>query len=150
MMRQLKSSVWPQLSGRRRCNSGTVIVAALVSMLIVMSMLGTLLQGSLRARRQLHAERDLRQTELLVEAALDRAGMRLSREADYRGETWKLPSDGIVGRGDGQVVINASREPSDGPWEVKIVVEYPLGSALSIQRSRTFSVQAQQPPLQEN
>jgi hypothetical protein len=150
MTRRPRNVFWRPPSGKGRCNRGTVIVAALVSMLIVMSMLGTLLQGSLRARRQLHAERDLRQTEFLLEAGLDRAALRLSREADYRGETWNLPSDQIVGRGDGQVAITASRGPSDGPWEVKIVVEYPLGSALSIQRSRTFFVQAQQRSLQEN
>jgi hypothetical protein len=127
-----------------------VLVAALVSMLVVMTMVGTLLQGSIRARRQLRVERDLRQTELLLEAGFDRAAMRLSREADYRGETWRLSSDQIVGRGDGQVVITTSRGASDEPWQVKVVAEYPLGSPLSIQRSRTFFVQTRQRSLQEN
>jgi hypothetical protein len=124
---------------------GTVLVAALVCMLVVMTIVGSMLQGTLRARRQLHAQRDLRQTELLLEAGLDRAALRLAREADYRGETWKIPADQIAGRGDGQVTVTASRTSNESPWQVSVVAEYPLGNESSIQRSRTFFVQSQQP-----
>ncbi|MEX2316010.1 MAG: hypothetical protein WD669_02590 [Pirellulales bacterium] len=125
---------------RRR---GAVLVAALVCMLVVITILGGMLQGTLRARRQLHTQRDLRQTELLVEAGADRAAFRLARDLDYRGETWKLSSEQIVGRGDGQVTLTASRASDDQPWQLRVIAEYPLGGEFSIQRSRTFVIQPQ-------
>ncbi len=128
---------------------GTVLVAALVCMLVVMTLLGNMLQGTLRVRRQLRTQRDLRQTELLLEAGADRAAYRLFRETDYRGETWAIPAEQIVGRGDGQVTMEASRDSDGKPWQVRVVAEYPLGSELSVRRSHTFIVQPQSPQSQE-
>ena len=122
---------------RRR---GTILVVALVCLLIVMTLVALLLQGALRARRQLRAERDRRQAELLLAAGIERAALRLADEADYRGETWELPAEAIVGTGSGQVTISAAREAADRPWQVYVVAEYPLGSELSIRRSRTVLV----------
>jgi hypothetical protein len=52
---------------RRRRNHrhrrGAVLVVALVCLLVMMTILSQMLFGSMRARRQLHPERDLRQTE---------------------------------------------------------------------------------------
>ena len=76
-------------SSKRR---GTVLVAALVCLLVVMAMLGAMLRGTLRAHRELHNERDLRQTELLLQAGSGRAVFRLAKDANYRGETWSLPN----------------------------------------------------------
>lgn len=121
---------------------GAVLVVALVCLLIVMTLLGSMLQGTLRVRRQLHAERDLRQTELLLQAGADRAAYRLATAADYRGETWMLPAEAIVGRGEGQVTIAASRNATDQPWQLHVVAEYPLGSESSIRRSHTYLVQS--------
>jgi hypothetical protein len=122
---------------------GALLVAALVCMSVVMAILSGMLQGTLRARRQLHRERDLRQTELLVEAGAERAAFRLAREPDYRGEAWQLSSDQIVGRGDGRVTLTASRASDDEPWQLRVVAEYPLGGNFSIQRSRTFLIRPQ-------
>ena len=121
--------------GRRR-RRGAVMVAALFCLLIVMAMIGTMLQGALRARRQLHTERNLRQAELLLQAGADRASFRLASEAGYQGETWAPPREATVGRG--QVTIEALRDSDTKPWRVHIVAEYPLGSERSIRRSRTF------------
>jgi hypothetical protein len=130
-----------RLIGRQAARRGAVLVAALVCMIIVMTMLGTMLQSTLHSRRQLHTRRDVRQTELLVEAGLDRAALRLAREPEYRGETWELPSESVVGRGAGRVTIEASREADETPWQVRVIAEYPIGNELSVQRSRTFFVQ---------
>ena len=124
---------------------GAVLVAALVCLLVVMAMLGAMLKGTLLAQRQLHRERDLRQTELLLQAGSDRAAYRLASDANYRGETWNLPANAIVDNSEGRVTIEAS--PTDGPsvWNVKVVAEYPLGGETSIRRSRTFQVPSQNP-----
>lgn len=123
---------------------GTVLIVALVCLLIVMALVGSLLQGTLRARRQLHAERDRRQTELLLQAGIERAAFRLAKEADYRGETWALPAESLLGTGEGQVTIKAARDAEDDPFEVNVVAEYPVGSVLSIRRSRTVLVSNQE------
>lgn len=133
----------------RRERRGAVLVAALVCLLIVMALLGAMLQGALRARRQLHAERDLRQAELLLQAGMDRAADRLANDADYRGETWDLPAASIVGGGKGQATIEASRSSDDEPWRVRVISEYPLGDELSIRRSRICTIPSQNPRFQE-
>ncbi|HEY4232837.1 MAG TPA: hypothetical protein VGM76_05410 [Lacipirellulaceae bacterium] len=133
-------------AGRRH---GTVLVAALVCLLVMMTILGNMLLGSLRARRELHPERDLRQTELLLAAGADRAAYRLSTQADYRGEVWHLPGESIVSNGDAQVTIEATRDSDTKPWQVRVVAEYPRGGELSIRRSRTFLVPNHSPQTQE-
>jgi Tfp pilus assembly protein PilX len=122
---------------------GSVLVAALVCMLVVMMILGSMFQGVVRARRQLHRERDLRQTELLLQAGCDRAAFQLSNADDYHGETWNLPADMVVGAGRGRVTIETTRSGSQPVWEVKVVAEYPQGSETSIRRSRTFQLPIQ-------
>ena len=139
----------------RHRRSGMVMVAALVCLLVVTTLICNMLQGTLRARRQLHAERDRRQTELLLEAGAGRAAIRLAADPAFRGEIWNLPAEAIVGRGEGRVTTevspSADGEPSTEPsWQVRVVAEYPLGSDFSIRRSRTFFVTAPNTQNQEN
>ena len=135
--------------GGTRCRRGAVLVVTLVAMLVVMALVGGMLKSTLRARRQLLVERDLRQTELLLQAGIDRAAYRLARATDYRGETWDLPADEIVGRGDGRVTISASRSAGGEPWDVHVVAEYPVGDASSIRRSHTFTIEPQRSQAEE-
>jgi hypothetical protein len=132
---------------RRRC--GAVLVAALVCLLIVMAVLSGMLQGALRARRQLHLERDLRQTELMLQAGAHRAAFRFTGEPDYRGETWNLPAEMITGSKTGQVTIAISRDADDQPWHANITAEYPAGSQTSIRRSHAFEIQPQSAQTEE-
>lgn len=139
---------------RQRQPRGAVLFAALACLLIVMSILGSMLQGALRARRQLHVERNCRQTECLLQAGLERAAYRLANEADYRGETWKLkiaPAAALsnADQHDAQVVIEASPTSDGAPWEVSIVAEFPYGDERSVRRSRTFVVHAPTTSTQE-
>jgi hypothetical protein len=131
---------------RRRCgrrfSPGAVLVAALVCLLIVTSLVGGMLQGALRARRQLHVERDLRQTELLLQAGLERGVFRLTNEDDYRGETWNIPAEALHRQGAGRVLVEASRQTEGEPWRLYVVAEYPVGGEMSIRRSRTVSIKS--------
>lgn len=133
---------------RRPCRSGAVLAAALVCLLIVMGLLAGMLKGALRERRQMRQERDLRQTELLVEAGADRAAIRLAADDSYAGETWSVPAEEIIGLGGGKVLIEVTRDASaaereDAPWLVRVVAEYPLGGETSIRRTRSFTVNSQ-------
>src|SRR5262245_54780769 len=119
---------------------GAVLVVTLVSLLVVAIILGNMFRGVVRAHRQLHRERDLRQTELLLQAGCDRAVASLVANDAYRGETWNLPADAIVGTAAGRVTIMPSREEGQNAWSVSVLAEYPHGSDTSIRRSRTFQL----------
>jgi hypothetical protein len=129
-------------SGSRRANkrrSALVLVAALACLLIVTSIIGTMLQGALRTRRQLHAERDRRQVQLLLQAGIERAAQRLSTEPGYTGDTWDLPSDSIMGHGAGRVTAKVSPSES-GATSIAVTAEYPVDRDFPIRRSRTVQV----------
>lgn len=132
----------PRNRPTRDCHQrrGTVLVAALVCMLIVMAMLGTMLVGTLRISRQMRKGRDHRQCELLLQAGLERAAFRLAEKPDYAGETWDLPGASIIGLGDGQVTIEVTRKSDELPPQIHVVAEYPTGSEHSIRRSETVPV----------
>lgn len=132
-----------------RGRGGAILIVALVCLLVVTGLLGTLLQGTLRAHRQLHAERDRIQTDLLLQAGMDRAAFRLANEPSYRGETWNLPAAAILGTREGRVTIVASRDSEQTPWKVQVMAEYPLGNDLSIRRSRTFEIPSPATKVQE-
>jgi hypothetical protein len=131
----------PANSGLHGRHCGTVLVATLACMAIVMAIVGGMLQGALRARRQLHTERNFRQVELLLEAGVDRAASRLFEDDAYSGETWEIPADHLLGNGAGAVVITATRPGNDRSWQVRVAAEYPVGTVTSVRRSRTFSVE---------
>ena len=123
-----------------RSRRGAVLVAALVCLLIVMTMLGGMLLAAVRSTRQLQRERDLRQCELLLDAGLDRAAQRLATDATYRGEIWSLTFDAITGSGEGQVTIEVASASDATSQQINVVAEYPLGGETSIQRSRSILV----------
>ncbi len=128
--------------GERR---GTVLVVAIVCLSVVMGILGSMLKGTLLAHRQLHGERDLRQTELLLQAGSDRAIYRLASDATYRGESWNVAADTIAEKGEGRVTIEIMPGDGQSARKAQVVAEYPLGGETSIRRSRTFQVPIQNP-----
>ena len=133
----------PIARSRSHERHGAVIIAALVCLLVVMAILGTMLRGTLRNYRYVRSERDLRQAELLLQAGSDRAVNRLANDANYRGETWKLPSDAIAGSGDGRVTIEITPATGKAAGNAKILAEYPFGGETSIRRSVVFQIPVQ-------
>jgi hypothetical protein len=123
-----------------------VLIAALVCLAIVMALLGAMLASAIRSGRQLHAERDLRQCELLLAAGVERARLRLASESEYRGETWKLPAAEILATGDGEVTIDIALDSSQQPWPFRVTAEYPVGSERSVRRSRTILLPSKPQP----
>jgi hypothetical protein len=126
-----------------------MIVAAMVCLLIVTSIVCGMLQGAVRARRQLHSERDRRQAEYLLEAGADRAASRLAADANFRGDTWILPADAIVGFADGRVTTEVSQDRDANTWALRVVAEYPIGRGLPIRRSHSFPIFVSQITTQE-
>jgi hypothetical protein len=129
--------------------SGLLVVAALVCLLVVTSIVAAMLHSAVRARRALHVERDRRQAELLVEAGADRAVARLASDPEYRGDTWAIDSSFIVNLGDGRVTTSISRSADTEPWQLHIVVEYPLNREFPIRRSHTYKIASSPAQIQE-
>jgi hypothetical protein len=120
-----------------------VIVAALVCLLVVMAIIGTMLRCTLRDYRRLRIERDLRQTELLLEAGIARAASRLAADSNYRNETWNLLPDAVTNSGEGRVTIVLSPITGQQLLAATITAEYPVGRETSVRRSRTVQLPIQ-------
>jgi len=123
-----------------------VFVSALICLLIIGSLAGTMLQSALVARRQLEVESDARQAELLLQAGLDRARVRLANEPDYRGETWKSRVGGDSHEGQVKIVLMKDERHTANRIELlrsyaQITAEFPLGSERSVRRSQEIPIQ---------
>ncbi|BBO35272.1 hypothetical protein [Lacipirellula parvula] len=137
---------------RRRSKSnqsrqGALLIAALACMAVAIAIIGVLFSSSLRTRRQLHAERDLRQVELLVDAGLRRAAAKLSADESYDGETWRIPADQLLQNGAAEVTIAVApsqkaedSSEDDDTVDVTIAARYPLNIPRTVQRTRTFTI----------
>jgi type II secretory pathway component PulK len=128
---------------------GALLIAALACMAVVIAIIGVLFSSSLRTRRQLHAERDLRQVELLVDAGLRRAAAKLSADESYDGETWRIPADQLLHNGAAEVTITlaapeGAEDSSDNGETVDVTISarYPLNVPRNVQRTRTFTIQS--------
>ena len=128
---------------------GLMIIAALVCLLVVTSLVGSMLKNALRARRELHTERDRRQAELLIEAGASRAAARLASSPAFRGDTWELPAADIVGQGGGRVTTEITSKENQATLQLRVAVEYPIDRDFPIRRSQTFNLKTSKPQSQE-
>jgi type II secretory pathway component PulK len=139
----MRSRTYTHRSAQRAASlkrSGVAIIAALVCLLVVMAILGAMLRGTLRNYREMRSERDLRQAELLLQAAHNRVLQRIKNDTEYHGETWNLPADEIAGTGDGRVTIEITPATRQAAGNAKVMAEYPLGGETSIRRSLVFQI----------
>ena len=92
-----------------RSRSGTVLICVLACLGIVVALVMTTMQSSLRGRREVRMQRQLIQTEFLCEAGVQRAVQQLKRSPEYKGEKWfpKLGSTSFE-----KAVIEIRIEPS--------------------------------------
>jgi hypothetical protein len=112
-------------------------------------MISSMLKSALLGRRHLRAERDCRQVELLVQAGADRAASILWSDPDFRGDTWILPAEAVVGSGAARVSTEVSRAADSENLQVRVVAEYPTDRDFPVRRSQTFQLTTQSTLLQE-
>ena len=117
---------------------GATLVAVLAAMAVVLVMLGGMLKIALLGRRQFLKELELRQAECLLEAAAERAVIRLRAEPGWSGGRTTVASEAIVGRGAADVTTAVTLTP-DGV-SLGLVVEYPVGRPDSVRRERAIRV----------
>ena len=117
---------------------GATLIAVLAAMAVVLVMLGGMLKIALLGRRQFLKELELRQAECLLEAAAERAVIRLRAEPGWTGGQTTVASDDIVGKGAAEVTTSVTLKP-DGV-RLGLVVEYPVGRPDSVRRERAIRV----------
>ena len=117
---------------------GATLVAVLAAMTVILLMLGGMLKIALVGRRQFLKELELRQAESLLEAAAERAVVRLRAEPGWTGGRMTVASEAIVGRGAADVTTTVT--PGADRIELGIVVDYPAGRPDSVRRERSFPV----------
>ena len=133
--------------------SGIVALAVMVCMLIVVALSTAMIRTALRAHRESSRHRQLRQTELLLDAGISRAVTRFNSDADYREETWDLPDDTFSSYRWASVTITVELAPdADSPGPDASDVKTPKtvtvvariaphrGSADVTQRSTQFEI----------
>ena len=143
---------------RRHRRPAAILIVALVTLLVVSSLVLSMVKRALDDRRQLRQEHELQQVELLVDAGLRRAAIRLAADADFDGETWDIPATELSGHCDARIVIEVAPAPADvslaedSPTEgsddepaseaqlIRVIAEYPVGSETSIRRTRTVTI----------
>ena len=117
---------------------GATLIAVLAAMAVVLVMLGGMLKIALLGRRQFLKELELRQAECLLEAAAERAVIRLRADPGWTGGRTTVASEAIVGRGAADVITAVTLTP-DGV-SLGLVVEYPVGRPDSVRRERALRV----------
>jgi len=124
------TEVTPRVRTARRA---AALVVAVVTLMVVMLMTGTLLRSLVARHRQLGRWEQELQAQWLAESALERARVQLIRQPDYAGESWqpvvgaeKLPA---------AVEIRVERK-ADGAAQIVVIARYPDKLGMGVQATR--------------
>jgi Tfp pilus assembly protein PilX len=107
---------------------GMISVAALVCLLVMTLICGSLLRTIQTQRALVRSEERRLQADWLAESGLERAYARLANDPAYRGETWTLSPDQMGGTDAGSVAISvAARSEEAGVSQrlVNVQADYP-------------------------
>ena len=119
-----------------------VLMSVLVCLAVAMTLFLAWSKTAAMERKQLRAQQDRLQADLLADAGLDRAAARLLSADDYSGETWQIGAEAFAGRGAATVTIQVeSPGESATVREVRAVAEYPLGLDGRVRRSKKITIQ---------
>lgn len=123
---------------RRPRRRAAILVAALVCLLVSVSLVSTMIAGTLHRRSQLKVERQARQAVHLLVAGHQRAGYQIRQDNDYRGETWQMA---VSKDTRGEVRIKAVPAKND-LIRVEVTALYPTEDPRAVRRSKTFYLPA--------
>ncbi|HVX11350.1 MAG TPA: hypothetical protein VHC22_09235 [Pirellulales bacterium] len=108
---------------------GVVLIMALVCLVLVTVLGGTLLRWAAMEHKFLRAKEDESQARWLAEASLERAAARLTDDADYRGETWDIAASELPLPQPARVrLVVKSLDGPDRRRSIEVDVEYPFES----------------------
>ena len=112
----------PQRADQR----GAALIVTIVCMMAATVIFMSVLQLAVAERRAIRTQQWRVQAGWLAESALQRATNRLAADAEYAGETWKIPADELAGEDDAVVKIEV-RPVADQPNRrvVHVRADYP-------------------------
>jgi hypothetical protein len=120
---------------------GSITVVVLVCLVVIILICGALLRVSLAERKLVRSEEDRLQAEWLVEAGLERGAARLTDNASYTGESWKLSAEDLGGPDPGLVTIVVETSPEQpGQRALSVRAEYPAGSSRAVRQSKRLAL----------
>lgn len=125
---------------RRRSRQASVLIAVLVCLAVAMALVTSSVRSSLIERRAIRTQHQLRQTELLLAAGIQRATRQLEADADYTGETWVLAPEVLPTVESAQVKIDVTSASEDLAREVHVTARLATGPHTAIQRSYLLSL----------
>ncbi len=128
--------------GRR----GVLLIAVLVTLTLLISLFGYWIRIIVLEQRQMRVQQNALQAELLAESGLERAAARLATESDYAGETWRIDTAQLSGRGEGQVQIEITPVPDQpSARAVRVSADYPVEGVAHVRRQRTLQINLPSP-----
>jgi type II secretory pathway pseudopilin PulG len=118
-----------------------MLISVLVCLSVAMLLFASWLQAGLQERRQVRAQQDRMQAELLALSGLERAAAQLATNADYQGETWNLEPAAFGGPSGGKVEIQVTRPSDDaGSRRVRVVADFPAEGTAQARRSKEITM----------
>jgi len=118
----------------------SVLVCVLVCLAIATALVTSAVRTALDGRRAMRTQHQLRQTELLLDAGIQRAKQQLQSDIDYTGETWVLSPATIPNIESAQVKIDITPAAGNSSHEVRVTAQLSMAAHRAIQRSTSFSV----------
>jgi Tfp pilus assembly protein PilV len=118
---------------------------ALVTLLVVTSIMGSIMHALLTELRQTRQTVNEVQAQWLADAAVERAAARLSANPSYAGESWNvdLPASISGSESHGTAEIKIERDDSEKSVRVVVRANYPDDSRLRVSAARTVLVPSQ-------
>jgi hypothetical protein len=140
---------------RHRTRRGAALVVALVTLLVVTVMTGTVVRSLLAAHRQSRLRQDELQAQWLAESAVARARAQLLRLPEYKGETWQPAISSSGGDAPTGLAKITAGEVESRPGFVRIAVDASYLNhhrRVTVQREYTVPLRitqaADQPPAE--
>ena len=114
---------------RTHPRAGAVLIMALVCLVLVAALGGTLVRWAAMEHKLLRAKEDQSQARWLAEAGIERAAAQLAEAADYRGDTWEVVRADLPSGQPARVAIHVTPGDEDSRRRtIAVDVEYPLES----------------------
>ena len=138
----------PTLRERRERRRGAVLIMALVCLVLVTVMGGTLLRWAVMEHKLLRSRDEESQARWLAEAGVERAAARLANDPEYTGETWDIAAAELPTAQPARVRMQVT--PVDGQprqRSIEVEVEYPYESGAPARVHKTITYQL--PPGEE-
>ena len=111
---------------KRNPHAGVILAVVLATLFIVMLFGAQLTRAIVAHQRRARLSEQQQQSFWLAESAVQRALLGLSKSADYRGETWRVPADvfGAAKPGAAVIHIEPAAESRMG-WLIRVQAQYP-------------------------